>query len=212
MVTYLETQVGAIVRRLRDLGLAERTLVIFSSDNGPEKKEFAGYDAAFFRSAGGFRGFKRDHTDGGIRVPFIARWPGRIAPGTVSARVGSFADFLPTALDAAGLETPAGLDGASLLPTLLGRLGAPPPRRDLYWEYHGAGSSQAVLLDGRWKGLRSGRRDAPVELYDLAADPGEMRNVAADHPERVRRVEGLFVSARTEDSNWPLRDEPRPAP
>ena len=211
MITYLDAQVGALVRRLRDLGLEQRTLVIFSSDNGPEKKEFAGYDTTFFRSSGGFRGFKRDQTDGGIRIPFIARWPGRIAPGTVSARVGSFADFVPTALETAGLPIPEGLDGTSLLPALLGRSDGTTAPGDLYWEYHAAGTSQAGLLDGRWKGLRHERRDAPIELYDLAADPGEARDVAAEHPDLVGRVRALFESGRTADPNWPLRDAPRPA-
>lgn len=211
MVTYLDTQVGAIVQRLRDLGLEDRTLVLFASDNGPERKEFTGYDPAFFNSAGGFRGFKRDHTDGGIRVPFIARWPGRIEPGSVSAHVGYFGDFMPTALDLAGLDRPAGLDGMSLLPVLLGRPGAPKRNGALHWEYHAGGSSQAALLDGRWKGLRNERRDAPIELYDLAADPTEARDVAAGHPELVARVEALFRTGRTDDPNWPLRDAPPPA-
>lgn len=210
MISYLDTQVGALVKRLRDLGLEDRTLVIFASDNGPERKEFTGYDPAFFHSAGGYRGFKRDHTEGGIRVPFVARWPGRIAPGAVSAHAGHFADFLPTALDLAGLERPAGADGTSLLPVLLGRPGAARPSV-LHWEYHGAGTSQAVLLDGRWKGLRNERRDAAIELYDLTADPGETHDVAAEHPELVARVETLFKTGRTDDPNWPLRDAPRPA-
>jgi arylsulfatase A-like enzyme len=206
MVTYLDTQVGVLVRRLRDLGLDDRTLVIFASDNGPERKEFTGYDPAFFDSAGGFRGFKRDHTDGGIRVPFIARWPGRIAPGRVSTHVGYFGDFLPTALDLAGLDRPADGDGSSLLPVLLGRPGAAARPEALCWEYHAAGSSQAVLIDGRWKGLRNERRDAPIELYDLAADPAETRDAAAAHPELVARIETLFRTGRTGDPNWPLRD------
>jgi|GEM_PF-2232461 len=210
MISYLDTQVGALARRLRDLGIEDRTLVLFASDNGPERKEFTGYDPAFFNSSGGFRGFKRDHTDGGIRVPFIARWPGRIAPGSVSAYVGYLGDFFSTAAELAGLDRPADADGASLLPALLGRPGTAARPEALGWEYHAAGVSQAVLIDGRWKGLRNERRDAPIELYDLAADPAEARDVAAAHPELVARIETLFRTGRTEDPNWPLRDAPRP--
>lgn len=211
MIEYLDSQVGAIVRRLGDLGLHDHTLVVFASDNGPERREFTGYDPAFFNSSGGFRGFKRDHTDGGIRVPFIARWPGRIAPGSVSAHVGYFGDFMPTALELAGLDRPADLDGTSLLPVLLGRPKAPERHGGLYWEYHAGGSSQAALLDGRWKGLRDGRRDAPLELYDLTTDPEESLDVAPQHPDLVARIETLLKASRTEAPNWPLRDATRPA-
>jgi arylsulfatase A-like enzyme len=212
MISYLDTQVGALLRRLKQLGLDDNTLVLFSSDNGPEFKETAGYDTAFFKSAGPYRGFKRDHTDGGIRVPFIARWPGRIKPRRVSAHVGYFGDFMATAAELAGIQPPAGLDSISLAPTLLGRAAEQKHHECLYWEYHAAGSSQAVLLDGRWKALRNERRSAPLELYDLQSDPAEERNVAAAHPDIVARAEARLKSERVESENWPLRDAPAPKP
>jgi len=208
MITYLDTQVGTILDRLAQLGLDENTLVIFTSDNGPEKKEFAGYDPNFFRSADGYRGFKRDNYDGGIRMPLIARWPGTIRPGGVSPHVGYFGDFLATALDLIGRKPPAGLDSVSFAPTLLGH--AEQQRRHdlLYWEYHaGAASTQAGLRDGRWKGVRAVGR-AELELYDLTVDPGETRNVAAQQPDRAAQIAADLAAAREAAPHWPLHASP----
>jgi uncharacterized sulfatase len=126
-------------------------------------------------------------------------------PGSVSPHVGYFGDVLATAAELAGAQTPAGLDGISFVPTLLGRPGQK-AHDFLYWEFHEGGSSQAVLLDGRWKGIRLKRRDAPLQVYDLQADLGEEREVAAQHPEIVARLEKVLSSARTESPDWPLRD------
>jgi len=206
MISYLDTQVGAILQRLKQLGLDDNTLVLFSSDNGPESKQSAGYDTTFFKSADGYRGFKRDHTDGGIREPFIARWPGKIKAGSVSGHVGYFGDFMATAAELAGAKTPADLNSISLAPTLLGRANQQQKHECLYWEYHSAGSSQAVLLDGRWKALRN----ASLELYDLQADPAESNNVAGTHPDIVARAEARLKSEREENPNWPLRKVTKP--
>ncbi len=202
MISYLDAQVGAILARLKQLGLDKNTLVIFTSDNGPESKQSSGYDTTFFKSADGYRGFKRDHTDGGIREPFIARWPGKIKAGSASDHVGYFGDFLATAMELAGAETPAGLDSISLAPTLLGHADKQRKHDCLYWEHH-AGNlfSQAVLLDGRWKALRV----ASLELYDLQADPAESNNVASAHPDIVARAEARLKSEREENANWPVR-------
>lgn len=211
MITYLDSQVGAILQRLKQLGLDESTLVIFSSDNGPELKEFTGYDTTFFNSSGPFRGFKRDHSDGGIRAPTVARWPGKIQPGTTSAHVGYFGDFMATAAELAGVKMPSGLDSISFLPTLLGRSGDQQRHEFLYWEYHsGRASSQAVLLDGRWKGIRNERHTAPLEIYDLHSDLGEEQNIAALQPGIVAKMEAYLKTAREETENWPLRDAPSP--
>jgi len=205
MVTYLDNQVGAILRHLKSLGIDDNTLVIFSSDNGPELKRYTGYDPGFFCSTGPFRGFKRDHTDGGIRVPFIARWPGRIRPGVVSTHVGYFGDLFATAAELAGVKPPPGLDSISLVPTLLGQ---PNQQRHefLYWEYHTGNSptAQAALLDGRWKGIQASRQ-ASLELYDLVSDPGETRNLAAQHPDIAARLAKYLATARSDSPNWPLR-------
>jgi arylsulfatase A-like enzyme len=178
------------------------------SDNGPELKEFAGYDTRFFRSADGYRGFKRDNYDGGIRMPFIARWPGRIQTGGISTHVAYFGDFLATATELAGVKTPAGLDSISFAPTLLGRASQQRRHDFLYWEYHaGNASTQAALMDGRWKGIRQAR-EVGLEIYDLAADPGETRNVAAQHPELAAKVMAYLATAREDSPNWPLCDLP----
>lgn len=210
MISYLDAQVGAILDRLKALGLDENTLVIFSSDNGPEKKEFTGYDTAFFKSAGPYRGFKRDHTDGGIRVPFIARWPGKIKAGGVSGHVGYFGDFFATAAELSGSKTPAGLDSISLMPTLLGKASEQRQHDFLYWEYLGGSvsSSQAVLMDGRWKAIRTGSRMAPLELYDLREDIGETNNVAASHPDIVTKLEAYLGTVREDSPDWSLFTAP----
>jgi len=212
MITYLDTQVGAILARLKRLGLDDNTLVLFSSDNGPELKQFTGYDTTFFKSSGPYRGFKRDHSDGGIRAPTLARWPGKIKAGSVSGHVGYFGDFMATAAELAGVKAPSSLDSISFAPTLLGHADKQQKHDFLYWEYHGAGSSQAVLLDGCWKGLRNERRSAPLELYDLRADPAEEHNIAAAHPDIVAKIEACLKTAHEENANWPLRDAPAPKP
>lgn len=213
MITYLDTQVGAILQRLKQLNLERDTVVFFTSDNGPELKTSAGYDTTFFQSAGGLRGFKRDNYEGGIRMPMIACWPGKIRPGSSSPHVGYFGDFFATAADLAQTKTPAGLDSVSFLPTLVGQPSQQQTHRGLYWEYHGGqASSQAVLLDGRWKGIRQVRRTASLELYDLQTDVAETRDVAAQHPEMIARMEAYLKEAREDSPNWPLPSVSKPRP
>ncbi|MBN2288155.1 MAG: arylsulfatase [Candidatus Glassbacteria bacterium] len=202
MITRLDRDVGTILQRLEDLGLDTNTLVIFSSDNGPHRE--GGADPEFFDSNGALRGIKRDLYEGGIRVPMIARWPGRIEAGATSGHISAFWDFLPTAAEVAGVEAPGGIDGISYLPALLGK--KQDEHRYLYWEFHeGRASSQAVRL-GRWKAVR-GRPSAPLELYDLSSDPGEKTDLAAEHPEIVREIEAILEAARTGSAYWELTDE-----
>lgn len=202
MVTRLDADVGRVLRRLKDLGLEDNTVVFFSSDNGPHKEGGKGYDPQFFHSAGPLRGIKRDLTEGGIRMPMLARWPGKIEAGSVSHRVWAFWDFLPTAADLAGVKAPAGLDGISVLPTLLGT-GGQKPHDFLYWEFHERGFQQAVRM-GDWKALRL-KPDGPVQLYNLKTDVGERRDVARDHPEVVARIGAYLKEARTESKAFPVR-------
>ncbi len=199
MVSRMDRDLGRIVDLLAELGLDDRTLVMFSSDNGPTFN--GGTDSAFFESAGPLRGLKQDLYEGGIRVPFIARWPGRVPAGATSALPAAFWDVFPTLADVTGAAAPPGLDGVSIVPTLIGE-GAQPPREYLYWEFQG---NQAVRL-GDWKAylLRDG--DA-VALYDLATDIGETRDVAADHPDVVARVAEIMRTGRTESAEFPLRRE-----
>lgn len=197
MITRMDRDVGRVMERLKRLGIDERTLVFFSSDNGPHRE--GGHSPAFFKSSGPLRGIKRDLYEGGIRVPLIVRWPGRIKAGSESAYVGDFADFLPTAAEVAKISPPSGIDGISILPELRGE--AQPRREYLYWEFHEGRFSQAVRF-GRWKGVRV-NPGMPLELYDLATDLGETRSCAAEHPEVVDQLEKIMVLARTTSPHWP---------
>ena len=203
MITRLDRDVGTLLAKLNELGLDDNTVVFFSSDNGPHRE--GGNDPAFFQSSGPFRGIKRDLTEGGIRVPMIVRWPGRVKAGMVSDLIWAFWDFLPTAAEVAGAAAPGGLDGVSVLPTLTGQ-GSQRPREFLYWEFHEQGSKQAVRM-GNWKAIRSAP-GARLAIYDLKADPGEANDIAARHREIVAQVETYLDSARTESPQWPLRAAP----
>ena len=199
MITRMDADIGRLMAKLKELKLDERTIAFFSSDNGPHKE--GGNDPMFFNSSGPLRGIKRDLTEGGIRVPMIVRWPGRIKPGAVSDRVWAFWDFLPTVAEIAGVKPPKNIDGRSMLPTLMGRWQRQPPF--LYWEFHERGFNQAVRM-GDWKGIRlaPGR---PLELYDLKRDIGETNNLAAVRPGIVRRIESHLKTARTESELWPIK-------
>jgi len=197
MVTRLDREVGRLAQLVRELGLDRDTLIVFTSDNGPTFN--GGTDSPFFASAGSFRGLKTMVYEGGIRVPMVARWPGRIPAGTVSAHVSAFEDFMPTFAEMAGLERPAGVDGLSMLPALEGRAADQKPRDYLYWEFQG----KQVARIGAWKGIRNAASGA-LELYDLARDIGEKSNVASAHPEIVARMERVMRTAHTESALFPL--------
>jgi len=197
MISRMDAQVGRLLDKLDELGLDEKTLVLFTSDNGPHRE--GGNDPAFNDSSGPLRGIKRDLYEGGIRVPMIARWPGKTAPGRATDHVSAFWDFLPTACEAAGIEPPAGIDGLSYLPTLLGKE-TQPEHEYLYWEFQ---SKQAVRK-GNWKAVRSAR-SAPIELFDLSVDLGEANNVAAEHPEIIEKIAGIMEAAHVDSPEFPLR-------
>jgi len=184
MVTLLDRQVGEVLDKLKELGLDENTLVIFTSDNGPHLE--GGADPDYFNSNGPLRGYKRDLYEGGIREPMIAWWPGKIEAGTIRDHVSAFWDVMPTFAELAGIEAPKNIDGISFLPTLLGQKGQ--KEHDyLYWEFHEMGGRQAVRQD-HWKLVRyqvSDPTKITTELYDLNADIGEKNNVADEHPEVV---------------------------
>ena len=193
MVTRLDTYVGEIIQTLKDLGISERTLVLFSSDNGPHRE--GGADPQFFNSSGGLRGIKRDLYEGGIRVPFIAYWPGTIAPGRVSTHISAFWDIFPTLADLAGHSFHY-TDGVSFLPELFGE--EQPSHQHLYWEFHEQGGKQALLMNG-WKAVRLGvgaDPSAPIELYHLSEDPEEQNNLAAAQPGLVEEFSRAMDEAR----------------
>jgi arylsulfatase A len=190
-----------------ELGLAENTLVIFTSDNGPTHLGPGQVDYEFFESAGGLRGLKGSVYEGGIRVPMIARWPGKIAPGTTSDHVSAFQDVLPTLAELGGAEVPDGVDGVSFLPTLLGESARQGQHEYLYWDFPGYGGQLAVR-QGNWKAVRRRIRkdaDAPIELYDLSVDPAESTDVASEHPEVAARMAKILHEGRTPPTYERLR-------
>ncbi len=217
MITRMDRDVGRLLDLVAELGLERDTVVFFSSDNGAAERL---RKDDFFQSYGPFRGHKQNLYEGGIRVPMIVRWPGRIPAGRVSRFAWAFQDFLPTAAELAGVPPPRGIDGVSVLPHLLGR--PQRPHESLYWElprYDRANGTfrdelpmQAIRM-GDWKLIRP----APgghLELYDLRSDPGETRDLASRHPDRVRHMEAVMRAARTPprpqrepDSEWhiPMR-------
>jgi arylsulfatase A len=192
MITRLDASVGLILERLKRYNIERDTLVIFTSDNGP-----GSLAARQFESSGPLRGVKRDLYEGGIRIPLVARWPGRIAPG-ISEEIIAFWDFLPTAAELTGIRAPSGLDGISFAPALFGK---PKRKHDyLYWEFYENGFSQAVRM-GDWKAVRPGFQK-PLELYNLSEDVSEKNNVAAQHPDVMARIEAILKTCRTESPFW----------
>lgn len=192
MISRLDEGVGQVFSALQRLGVDERTVVFFSSDNGPHAE--GGNDPFFFDSNGPLQGYKRSLHDGGIRVPTIVRWPGRVRAGSVSDYAWYFADFLPTVADIAGFDMPDGVDGTSILPVLL-ETGASSEDRFLYWGGT-TGRAEAVRW-GRWKAVREAP-DRPLELFDLSSDIGEERDVSAEHEEIVGEILAYLESAVTE--------------
>ncbi|RMF71490.1 MAG: hypothetical protein D6744_17920 [Planctomycetota bacterium] len=193
-ITRLDRDVGRILDRVDALGIADRTLVLFSSDNGPR----VGDD--FFQSAGPFRGAKSSLYEGSLRVPMIVRWKGTIAAGGVSDYAWAHWDVLPTFAALAGVASPQGIDGISIAAVMKGD--APPAHPPLYWETHELQFEQAARM-GRWKGIRRGLRGR-IRLFDLAADPGESVNVAAQHRDEVRAMRAFLDAARVNSPDWPV--------
>jgi arylsulfatase A-like enzyme len=203
MITRMDGDIGKLMQKLKDSNLDDSTLVLFSSDNGAHKE--GGVDPKFFNSSGPLTGTKRDLTEGGIRVPLIARWPGHIKPGEVNDTPWAFWDFLPTVTELAGTPTPKGIDGISFLPALLGQ-----PQTNqhafLYWEFHERGFQQAART-GEWKAIRP-QADEPLELFNLKSDIGEKMNVAGKNPEVVAKFEEYLKTARSESPDWPIKKAP----
>ncbi len=203
MVTRMDRDIGTLLDRIESHGLTDDTLIIFTSDNG-STFDLGGYDPVFFDGTGGLRGHKTNLYEGGIRVPLIATWPGRIAPGSADDMVVANWDLFTTLCTIAGAKPPAETDGIDLAPVLLGT-GDAPEREHLYWEFHAGAGSQAIRM-GRWKGIRTNVRkassleEAPIQLYDLGSDPNETTDVSAAHPEVVERVRSLMRSERTTSS------------
>jgi len=197
MITRMDKHIGRIMDLVKQLGLDDNTLIMFSSDNGPTFN--GGTDSAFFESAGPLRGLKASLYEGGIRVPMIARWPHRIEAGTATDHISAFWDVLPTITELIEIDSPADIDGISFLPALLGNNDRQKTHDYLYWEYNGA---QAVRM-GDWKGYRR-RINQPIELYNLTDDIAEQHNLAQINLETLAQITDIMQTGRTESEHFPL--------
>ena len=201
-ITLLDKQIGRMLEKLEEMGELDNTLILFTSDNGPHAE--VAHDHEFFDSNGVLRGHKRDTYEGGIRVPTMALWKGKIGPGTVSDFQGSGQDFMPTLAEAARINTPEQSNGVSIIPVLLGKT---PNNRDfLNWEFHRNGNSptffrQAARI-GKMKAVRYGLK-SPIEIYNLEKDISEENNIAEQHPELVKQMEKIFEEERTNNPHYP---------
>ena len=199
MITRMDRDIGKLLALVDEFGLRDNTIVIFTSDNGG-----SGPGLEFFNSVGGLRGRKGSYYEGGFREPCIVRFPGRVKPGTTSDRVTGFEDWIPTLLELAGAaaDTPKGIDGISFAPTLMGK--TQPERPFRYRESPAGGGQQAVRV-GNWKGIRPNvSGGTALELYDLAKDPKEERNVAAENPDAVAKLSKILQEQHTKSEVFPL--------
>lgn len=213
MITRMDREVGRLLTLIGELGLDNRTIFVFTSDNGPLYDRYGGTDTDFFNSAGGFRGRKGSFHEGGFRVPCIVRWKNQIHPGSSSDRVTGFEDWLPTLLELINGKSrpPAGIDGISFAPTLRGK--QQKPRRFLYRESPGYGGQQCVRV-ADWKAVRqnlnsnpevSNLRPGDIELYNLRDDPGETNDVAERHPDIAARLSKLMKKQHVKSALFPIQ-------
>ena len=202
MISRMDRDIGRLLAKLKQLKMDERTLVIFSSDNGHHRE--GGNDPDFFDANGPLRGKKRDPCEGGIRVPTIARWPGKISPGTVSATPAYFGDFLATVCELTQQEPPEDVASVSILPTLSGGLHAQQAHDYLYWEFYGGQGWQAVRF-GKWKAIRKPFGNGHIQLYDLSKDLGERTNRAVQRRDLIRRAAALMDEAHIKDPRRKVR-------
>lgn len=200
MISRLDRDVGRLMALLKELSLDENTVVFFSSDNGPTF-DIGGADSPFFKSAPGMRGLKGSFYEGGIRVPLVARWPGRIKAGTTTEHVSAFWDFLPTCAELAGVAAPQETDGVSYLPALLGK--EQQAHEFLYWERSEGKARQQAARQATWKAVYQVGKDK-LELFDLAADPGETTDLAEKQPEKARSMQELMDREHRESAVFPL--------
>ena len=201
MIRNIDRDTGRVLDLVKELGIAKETLVLFTSDNGPHQE--GGHRADFFDSNGRFRGIKRDLTEGGIRVPTIAYWPGTIAPGSEDDAHWYFGDLMATVAEIAGVQAPGDIDSESFVATLRGQPRANRWKRStrMYWEFYERGSAQAVRF-GKWKALRKPMFTGPVELYDMSNDGAEQHNYAERRPDLARHAARLLDQAHVPDPNW----------
>ncbi len=207
MITHMDRDIGKIMARVKELGLDDNTMIVFASDNGPTYDRLGGSDSDFFKSAGKMKGLKGSLYEGGIRVPMVARWPGKIKAGTSTDHISAFWDIMPTICDIVGIEPPKDIDGISLAPTLLGKKEQQKRHQYLYWEFAAYGGQQAVRMD-HWKGIRQNLNGKEpklaIQLYDLQTDPNETTDVSARHPDVVTKIEQLMREQHSPSTTFPF--------
>jgi arylsulfatase len=202
MISYLDNNIGLLVQQLKDLGIFENTIIMFTSDNGPASN--GGADTPWFNSGGPFRcdpGFAKGNVnEGGIRVPLIASWPKKIKPGIVSDHAAAFYDFLPTCCEIAGAEIPDDTDGISFLPELSGK--EQKKHEFLYWEFSASGGQQAVRI-GNIKVMRKDmhKGNSVFQAFDLEKDPGETNDIAGQHPEIIKKANEIILNEHQTSHN-----------
>ena len=200
MIRNIDRDTGRILDLLKELKIAENTLVLFTSDNGPHQE--GGHKADYFDSNGPYRGIKRDLTEGGLRVPTIAWWPGTIQAGGADGAPWYFGDLMATASELAGAKAPVGIDSESFVDVLHGKKKV--RKSPLYWEFYERGSAQAVRF-GKWKAIRQPMFTGEVQLYDLSNDPAEARDQAKEKPQLVKQAVSLMEKMHEPDPNWKVR-------
>ena len=202
MVTLLDVQVGEIVAKIKKLGLEENTIIIFTSDNGPHKE--GGADPDYFNSNGVLRGYKRDLYEGGIRVPMIAKWKGKIAKGSTTNHISAFWDVMPTLAELTGAKINTAIDGVSFLPALLSK-GIQKQHNYLYWEFHELGGRQAIR-QGNWKLIRFNvNKKENYQLYNLENDIAEANDLASKMTKKVAEMAKILESSRAESEEFQFK-------
>ncbi len=211
MMEHLDNGVGKVMDLLKELKIDENTLVMFTSDNGPHRE--GGHDPEFWNSNGELRGVKRDVYEGGVRVPLLVRWPGKIEAGSTSDQISAFWDMMPTFCELADAECRKDTDGVSIVRTLLGKK-RQKQHKFLYWEFHPYGGRQAIRR-GDWKGVRLQAlkdRDGPIELYNVKDDIGETKNIAAQHPEIAEELSKFMKASHVDSDVFPFTAPVRKKP
>ena len=205
MISHLDRDVGRIINLLKELDLEDDTLIIFTSDNGATF--CGGVDYKFFKSVGELRGLKGSLWEGGIRVPLVAKWPGKIRPGTTSDHISAFQDMLPTFAEITTADIPKDIDGKSMLAALTGK--EQQEHEHLYWEFPARyfKGQQAVRM-GKWKAIRRNlnkQPEAPIQLFNLETDIGESNDVASEFPEVVTKIREIMKKEHTPSKEFPFK-------
>ena len=202
MVTYLDKSVGLIIKELKEKGLYDHTIIVFTSDNGVHSE--GGHDPSYFDSNGPFRGQKRDLYEGGIRTPFVIQWPGVIPQGVVTNHISAFWDFLPTIGELVQADIPQNIDGISYLPTLTGK-GIQKEHDCIYYEFFEFGGKQSIMTPDGWKLVRLEVSDPSKtyeELYNIYTDPAETANVIKQYPAVARKLKNMIGGQRVKNARF----------